>query len=203
MRHEKRCKMLDGVLQNGNTDKPTSVRRNSYLRFCISIFSYAACCEFLQHNNLLSIIRAHEAQDAGYRMYRKSQTTGFPSLITIFSAPNYLDVYNNKAAVLKYENNVMNIRQFNCRWVSLWVWNVILLQSQITPSRFCPSLCLSRSQCSRFCVSAWSSFFRSNWVHALANLAFFTLLTLLSGSCHITKTIFWFENDRYMWSLLF
>lgn len=31
-----------------------------------------------------------------YRMYRKSQSTGFPSLITIFSAPNYLDVYNNK-----------------------------------------------------------------------------------------------------------
>ena len=31
-----------------------------------------------------------------YRMYRKSQETGFPSLITIFSAPNYLDVYNNK-----------------------------------------------------------------------------------------------------------
>ena len=27
--------------------------------------SYNACCEFLQRNNLLSIIRAHEAQDAG------------------------------------------------------------------------------------------------------------------------------------------
>lgn len=25
--------------------------------------------------------------------------------MTIFSAPNYLDVYNNKAAVLKYESN--------------------------------------------------------------------------------------------------
>lgn len=34
-----------------------------------------------------------------YRMYRKSQTTGFPSLITIFSAPNYLDVYNNKVSL--------------------------------------------------------------------------------------------------------
>lgn len=34
-----------------------------------------------------------------YRMYRKSQTTGFPSLITIFSAPNYLDVYNNKVII--------------------------------------------------------------------------------------------------------
>jgi hypothetical protein len=41
-------------------------------------------------------------------MYRKTKTTGFPSVMTIFSAPNYLDVYNNKAAVLKYENNVMN-----------------------------------------------------------------------------------------------
>ena len=58
--------------------------------------SYNACCEFLQRNSLLSIIRAHEAQDAGYKMYRKSQTTGFRSLITIFSAPNYLDVYGNK-----------------------------------------------------------------------------------------------------------
>ena len=29
-----------------------------------------------------------------YKMYEKSK--GFPSLITIFSAPNYLDVYNNK-----------------------------------------------------------------------------------------------------------
>jgi hypothetical protein len=35
-------------------------------------------------------------------MYRKTKTTGFPSVMTIFSAPNYLDVYNNKAAVIKY-----------------------------------------------------------------------------------------------------
>jgi hypothetical protein len=34
-------------------------------------------------------------------MYRKTKTTGFPSVMTIFSAPNYLDVYNNKAAVIK------------------------------------------------------------------------------------------------------
>jgi diadenosine tetraphosphatase ApaH/serine/threonine PP2A family protein phosphatase len=58
--------------------------------------SYHAACAFLERNNLLSIIRAHEAQDPGYRMYRKTKTTGFPSVITIFSAPNYLDVYNNK-----------------------------------------------------------------------------------------------------------
>ncbi|CAH2321938.1 serine threonine- phosphatase 2B catalytic subunit beta isoform isoform X1 [Pelobates cultripes] len=93
------------------------------VRGCSYFYSYPAVCEFLLTNNLLSIIRAHEAQDAGYRMYRKSQTTGFPSLITIFSAPNYLDVYNNKAAVLKYENNVMNIRQFNCSPHPYWLPN--------------------------------------------------------------------------------
>ncbi|NXF13257.1 PP2BC phosphatase, partial [Smithornis capensis] len=71
------------------------------VRGCSYFYSYPAVCEFLQNNSLLSVIRAHEAQDAGYRMYRKSQTTGFPSLITIFSAPNYLDVYNNKAAAAK------------------------------------------------------------------------------------------------------
>ena len=65
-------------------------------QFC----SYNASCEFLQRNNMLSIIRAHEAQDAGYKMYRKSASTGFPSLITIFSAPNYLDVYGNKGILL-------------------------------------------------------------------------------------------------------
>ncbi|CAG8724239.1 12265_t:CDS:2, partial [Dentiscutata heterogama] len=89
----------------------------------IHLTSYHAACNFLEKNGLLSIIRAHEAQDAGYRMYRKTKTTGFPSVMTIFSAPNYLDVYNNKAAVLKYENNVMNIRQFNYTPHPYWLPN--------------------------------------------------------------------------------
>ena len=93
------------------------------VRGCSYAFTYHAACAFLERNNLLSIIRAHEAQDPGYRMYRKTKTTGFPSVITIFSAPNYLDVYNNKAAILKYENNVMNIRQFNCSPHPYWLPN--------------------------------------------------------------------------------
>ncbi|XP_073985756.1 serine/threonine-protein phosphatase 2B catalytic subunit 3-like isoform X3 [Rhodnius prolixus] len=118
------CDLLwsDPLEDFGNEKNAEHFSHNS-VRGCSYFYSYAACCDFLTNNNLLSIIRAHEAQDAGYRMYRKSQTTGFPSLITIFSAPNYLDVYNNKAAVLKYENNVMNIRQFNCSPHPYWLPN--------------------------------------------------------------------------------
>ncbi|KRX24743.1 Serine/threonine-protein phosphatase 2B catalytic subunit 2 [Trichinella nelsoni] len=118
------CDLLwsDPLEDFGNERNSDQFCQNS-VRGCSYFYSYAACCDFLQHNNLLSIIRAHEAQDAGYRMYKKSQATGFPSLITIFSAPNYLDVYNNKAAILKYENNVMNIRQFNCSPHPYWLPN--------------------------------------------------------------------------------
>ena len=36
----------------------------------VSLFnSYPAVCDFLQHNNLLSVIRAHEAQDAGWVLW--------------------------------------------------------------------------------------------------------------------------------------
>src|SRR6201985_1163038 len=100
-------------LEEFGQEKTNDFFVHNHVRGCSYFFSYPAACNFLEKTNLLSIIRAHEAQDAGYRMYRKTMTTGFPSVMTIFSASNYLDVYNNKAAVLKYENNVMNIRQFS------------------------------------------------------------------------------------------
>ncbi|CAO3697715.1 unnamed protein product [Rhizopus stolonifer] len=110
-------------LEEFGQEKTNDLFVHNHVRGCSYFYSYHAACQFLERNNLLSIIRAHEAQDAGYRMYRKSKTTSFPSVMTIFSAPNYLDLYNNKAAVLKYENNVMNIRQFNCTPHPYWLPN--------------------------------------------------------------------------------
>ena len=82
------------------------------MRGCSYCYTFNAVNDFLNANKLLSVIRAHEAQDAGFRMHKKTQK-GFPSVITIFSAPNYLDAYNNKGAILRYENDVLNIRQFS------------------------------------------------------------------------------------------
>ncbi|KAK1921719.1 Serine/threonine-protein phosphatase 2B catalytic subunit A1 [Papiliotrema laurentii] len=119
------CDILwsDPLEDFGSEKNSTDNFVHNHVRGCSYFFTYNAACQFLERNNLLSIIRAHEAQDAGYRMYRKTKTTGFPSVMTIFSAPNYLDVYSNKAAVLKYESNVMNIRQFNCTPHPYWLPN--------------------------------------------------------------------------------
>lgn len=103
----------------------TSKYVHNSVRGCSYFYTYQATCDFLKRNNLLSVIRAHEAQDAGYRTYKKTESTGFPSLMTIFSAPNYLDAYNNKAAILKYESNVLNIRQFNASPHPYWLPNFI------------------------------------------------------------------------------
>jgi len=83
-------------------------------RGCSFYYTYAGVTAFLGRTGLLAVIRAHEAQDAGYRMYKKAENSGFPAVITLFSAPNYIDAYGNKAAILKYADNVLNVRQFNC-----------------------------------------------------------------------------------------
>ncbi|KAI9465863.1 Metallo-dependent phosphatase [Lactarius psammicola] len=84
---------------------------------------YEAVIKFLERNELLGVIRGHEAQDAGYVMFRKTPTKKFPSVITVFSAPNYLDVYHNRGAVLKYANKSITIRQYHARPHPYWLPN--------------------------------------------------------------------------------
>lgn len=58
-----------------------------------------------------------------YQMYRKTPAKKFPSVITIFSAPNYCDFYHNRGAVLKYANKNITIRQFNASSHPYWLPN--------------------------------------------------------------------------------
>eukprot|EP00298_Acanthocystis_sp_HF-20_P003739 c14080_g1_i1.p1 GENE.c14080_g1_i1~~c14080_g1_i1.p1 ORF type:complete len:212 (+),score=76.15 c14080_g1_i1:122-757(+) len=46
-------------------------------------------------------------------MHHMRKQTNFPSVITLFSAPNYCDYYANKGAILKYHDNFMNIKQYD------------------------------------------------------------------------------------------
>jgi len=56
-------------------------------------------------------------------MFRKTPTKKFPSVITVFSAPNYLDAYRNRGAVLKYANKSITIRQYHARPHPYWLPN--------------------------------------------------------------------------------
>ena len=58
--------------------------------------------KFLKDNDLQSIIRAHEVQNEGFKPYFWGGKKEFPTVITLFSAPNYCDYYGNKGAIIKF-----------------------------------------------------------------------------------------------------
>merc|ERR1740123_2193276 len=95
-------------------DDPEQTTWFSYneTRQCSYIFGVDAVKTFLKKNNLTAVIRAHEAQFDGYKMQMINEQTQIPRVITIFSAPNYCDVYKNKGACLKFDDELLNIRQF-------------------------------------------------------------------------------------------
>lgn len=110
------------------------------VRGCSYFYSFDGAATFLKKNSLLSIIRAHEAQLEGYKMHKTNPNTGFPSVITIFSAPNYCDVYNNKGAILKFDNSTLNILQFNCsphpyhlpNFMDVFTWSMPFVIEKVT-----------------------------------------------------------------------
>jgi len=123
--HGSMCDLLWADPMEDFTDETCDPFTYNDIRSCSYLFSFRAISEFLLRNNLLCLIRAHEVQDMGYKMHRKSNETGFPTVITVFSAPNYLDTYHNKGAVLRYEDNVMNIRHFNNSPHPYWLPNFL------------------------------------------------------------------------------
>ncbi|ETO35383.1 hypothetical protein RFI_01679, partial [Reticulomyxa filosa] len=97
--------------ENTDTEITTWFAYNE-TRQCSYVFGIDAVVTFLKKNNLTAIIRAHEAQFDGYKMQFINEQTSIPRVITIFSAPNYCDVYKNKGACLKFDDELLNIRQF-------------------------------------------------------------------------------------------
>lgn len=49
---------------------------------------------------------------------------GYPSIISIFSAPNYCDAYGNKGAVLLFEGGKLTIRWFYSVSHPFWLQNL-------------------------------------------------------------------------------
>jgi len=82
------------------------------VRGCSYFYTLEGASRFLRKNKLISLIRAHEAQLEGYKIHKIQGSTGFPVVITIFSAPNYCDSFGNKGALLNFTNSTLNIQHF-------------------------------------------------------------------------------------------
>ena len=73
-------------------------------------------------------------------MHKTNPSTGFPSVITIFSAPNYCDVYNNKGAILKFDNSTLNVLQYDCsphpyhlpNFMDVFTWSMPFVIEKVT-----------------------------------------------------------------------
>ena len=69
-------------------------------RGCSYYFGYNIVKKLFDKNSINCIIRAHEAKQEGFEMHRWAGAKMFPPVITLFSAPNYCDFYNNKGAII-------------------------------------------------------------------------------------------------------
>jgi len=109
-------------------------------RECSVKFGLEPVKEILKKNNFISIIRAHQVQVDGYKMHRWGGKEAFPSVITVFSAPNYCGEYHNKGAVILIENDKMNIKQYKDvdhpfhlpNGLDLFKWSVPFLMEKVT-----------------------------------------------------------------------
>jgi len=80
-------------------------------RQCSYLYGVEAVKQFLEENNVTSIIRAHEAQTEGFKIHMREGGAA-PKVITIFSAPNYCDIFGNKGAILRLSDGALGIKQF-------------------------------------------------------------------------------------------
>jgi serine/threonine-protein phosphatase 2B catalytic subunit len=60
------CDLLwSDPIEDFGQERTTENFVHNHVRGCSYFYTYKAVCEFLERNRLLSIIRAHEAQDSG------------------------------------------------------------------------------------------------------------------------------------------
>ena len=81
------------------------------VRGCSYYYGFAAVKKFLARNDLVCIVRAHEVQENGCKMNFQCCSQA-PVAITIFTAPNYCDCYENDAAVLMIENEELSFLSY-------------------------------------------------------------------------------------------
>ena len=130
--------LICDLLWSDPADNPEPYSANG-VRGCSYFFSPQASLKFLKKNKLLTVFRGHEAQLDGYKMHNWDTST-FPSVITVFSAPNYCDVYRNKGAIVKIIEGDLTIFQLEAaehpyvlpNHMDIFSWSVPFMAEKVT-----------------------------------------------------------------------
>ncbi|KAH3765391.1 calcineurin catalytic subunit A [Pelomyxa schiedti] len=77
------------------------------------VYGPLAVQKFLARNGFVSIIRAHQVVEQGYQEHKLFMGKTVPAVITIFSCPNYCNMYRNLGAVLQINLDGLKYRQFD------------------------------------------------------------------------------------------
>ena len=127
-------------------------------RGCSYFYTDLAVEKFLQANNLICLIRAHQVQKNGIHMNKELKKNKkihekiinsnnfndifvkFPSIITIFSAPNYCDVYQNKGGIIHYTGVDFKVKLFRAvehpyvppHFLNAFEWTLPFIEQKIT-----------------------------------------------------------------------
>lgn len=77
-------------------------------RSCSYFFTRSHAYEFLKKNNLQMLIRGHEVQLRGYK-YQEVKKSEKKCILTVFSAPNYCEKYNNLGSVVRISPDLISM----------------------------------------------------------------------------------------------
>lgn len=105
------CDLLwSDPIQNYDEETEREWEENNNRR-CSFVYCYKSVVKFLEKNSLSTIIRGHEVQMSGCTLFKEHNNE--PTVVSVFTAPNYCDFYGNSAAVVDYDMGIKSILQFS------------------------------------------------------------------------------------------
>ncbi|ELP84807.1 serine/threonine protein phosphatase 2B catalytic subunit, putative, partial [Entamoeba invadens IP1] len=114
----------DSLYEAYSRDQQIAFQKEMYefnsVRGCSYSYGFSAVRRFLVKNDMVCIVRGHEVQKSGCKMNFEGCSSS-PVTITIFSAPNYCDVYDNDAAVLMITNEELSFLSYSCVAHPFWL----------------------------------------------------------------------------------
>jgi len=127
------------------SDDPTPKSKQKWFRFnkrrgISYVYGKDAVKIFIRSNKIKSIIRGHSVEKNGYYMHFQKTKRHFPKVITVFSAPDYCDIYNNDGALVEISDGLVDVLTFKSsphpyylpKFKDVFSWSLPYIATKVT-----------------------------------------------------------------------